>query len=211
MLAWCGGSARGNPVATFWPDRRTATFQHRLAWLASANPAKSRRLPTRKTALLRPVQTAALHSSPREQTTRARLLVLQFVPCRNLNPAETGFPFRARLPVFNSPLQDDALKLGRLTLAHICRRLRKVDTAAQNSQGASMPIFRRLRAGLKPWPCRGQHRLFDFAFFTHAVTPSVLLAGPTPGRELGARSKTAPAAPPFPFCHCHGFSFRCVC
>ena len=37
--------------------------------------------------------------------------------------------------------------------------------------------------------------LFVFAFFTPAATPSVLLAGPTPGRNLGARSKTAPASP----------------
>ena len=37
--------------------------------------------------------------------------------------------------------------------------------------------------------------MFVFAFFTPAATPSVLLAGPTPGRNLGARSKTAPASP----------------
>jgi hypothetical protein len=34
-----------------------------------------------------------------------------------------------------------------------------------------------------------------FAFFTHALTNRLLLTGPTPSRDLGARSKTAPASP----------------
>lgn len=38
----------------------------------------------------------------------------------------------------------------------------------------------------------------------------LLLTRPTPTRDLGARSKTAPASPHFPFRHCHGFSFRSV-
>src|ERR1017187_1784328 len=68
-------------------------------------------------------------------------------------------------------------------------------------------IGRRLRTGLKTQ--LGQKvRMFVFAFFTHAITNRLLLTGPTPSRELGARSKTAPASPPFPFRHCHGFSFR---
>ena len=38
----------------------------------------------------------------------------------------------------------------------------------------------------------------------------LLLTGPTPSRQLGARSKTAPASPFCPFRHCHGFSFRWI-
>ena len=53
-------------------------------------------------------------------------------------------------------------------------------------------------------------RLFVFAFFTPALTGRLLVTGPTPGRESGARSKTAPAAPPLPFRRCHGFCFRWV-
>ena len=57
-----------------------------------------------------------------------------------------------------------------------------------------MTIFRRLRTGLKTtigWNVG----LFVFAFLHPPLPHRLLLAGPTPGRDLGARSKTAPASP----------------
>jgi hypothetical protein len=56
-----------------------------------------------------------------------------------------------------------------------------------------MPIFRRLRAGFEFNSLKV--RLFVFAFFTQPSPNDLLLTGPTPSRDLGARSKTAPASP----------------
>jgi hypothetical protein len=138
-----------------------------------------------------------MNCSPREHATFTRLFVLRFVPFRNLNPAETGFPLRAKLPGFQFPFAK-----------------RRLETPADSRS----PIFAgdcgklsTPRKSPKALPCQfsadsgqsseliGVRWFVFFAFFTPAVTKSVLLAGPTPGRDLGARSKIAPASPFCPF------------
>jgi hypothetical protein len=78
-------------------------------------------------------------------------------------------------------------------LDEISRRLRKVSTAWKIPRVQSVAIFRRLRAGFEYDEVLVG--LFVFAFFTPVITPPLLLAGSTPIRDLGARSKTAPASP----------------
>jgi hypothetical protein len=51
--------------------------------------------------------------------------------------------------------------------------------------------------------------VFVCAFFTLRRQPlRLLLTATTPHRDLGATSKSAPAAFPETLCHCHGFCFR---
>ena len=79
----------------------------------------------------------------------------------------------------------------------------------EKDRGPSVAIFRRLRAELKPQPCR-EHtvRLFVFADFTPAITPPFAAHWSDTESRIRSEIKNRASVCSLPFRHCHCFSFR---